>query len=137
MKGTEAVAIKKSAGLSLAEVVITITLLGFIMMVMFNIFPGSMGAVRHAEHQMIASELAQSILEGKISGPFKKLPDPPLMDPIHGPDGTKYTPKNYSAITETGYDANYIKKLTIMVSWEEKDREYTMVRVIYVSSIQK
>lgn len=128
---------KSNSGLSLAEIVITVTLLGFIMMTLFNIFPSSMGAIRHAEHQMIASNLAQSILEEKMAGPFNELSIAPALDPVTGPDNTLYTLHDYTPFTITDTDPQYLMGIRISVSWQERNRSYTMAREIYVSSIQR
>ncbi|MDQ7821353.1 MAG: hypothetical protein RDV48_01025 [Candidatus Eremiobacteraeota bacterium] len=129
---------RKPAGVSLAEIVITVTLLGFIMMVLFNLYPGSIGAIRHAEHRIIAGNFAQSIIEEKRGGSYTDLDTAPAVADLKGGDDTLYHLENYEKFTISGADENIAKGIRVTVSWEEKDkRKFTITKEVYVSVVQR
>lgn len=119
-------------GFSLAEVIITITLLGFIMMVLFNLYPSSIRAIRHAQHRLEASNFAQSIIETKREGPFGSF-DAALSDQLESDDGTVFYAECIS-VTPTG--AQYMKGVQVTVSWQERDDLYTTTKELFISKVR-
>jgi len=60
-------------GFSLIETIFAASILSIVIMVLFNLYPSSLLAVRRAEHRLEATTLAQSILESKRAMPFSQL----------------------------------------------------------------
>lgn len=60
-------------GFSLIETIFAASILSIVLMVLFNLYPSSLLAVRRAEHRLEATTLAQSILEAKRALPFSQL----------------------------------------------------------------
>lgn len=87
-------------GFSLIETIFAASILSIVLMVLFNLYPSSLLAVRRAEHRLEATTLAQSILESKRAMPFSQLTgltvdtdyevpgsDPTWTDPLTPPAG--------------------------------------------------
>ncbi len=127
---------RRSHGLSLAEIVITITLLGFIFMILFNLYPSSIATMRHAEHLIEASSYAQSILEFQREGPFSLFDTEPIVKDMVGADGTNYS-LTFTAITIPSPQCDSLKGARVTVSWKERKRDCSVTKELYVCNIPK
>ncbi|MDQ7826114.1 MAG: prepilin-type N-terminal cleavage/methylation domain-containing protein [Candidatus Eremiobacteraeota bacterium] len=125
----------REKGLSLLEVLFTFALLSLIMMALFNVFPGTLMAVRHAEHRLVAATFAQSMLEGKRVLSFSTIDDPPLSEDRPGDDGTIYH-LVFEVFDVTGANTLYLKGIRAAATWQEKDKSYTITEEQYVSAVE-
>jgi prepilin-type N-terminal cleavage/methylation domain-containing protein len=125
-----------SRGFTLIELIFTATLLGIIIVAFFNLLPGSLMAIRHAEHRIEATSFAESILEVKRTGPFSTIEEAPTAPHFMGNDGTMYQ-YDYLPLYFTGADTKYLKGMRVTVTWKEKQSEFSLTRELYVSSIKK
>jgi hypothetical protein len=139
-KGHIKVERKRTTGVTLAELVITVTLFGFIIMLLFNLYPSSIGALKHAQLLFESSGLAQSKLEEIRRQPFTVLDNPP--GPINDAfsDGTTYQLK-YDKIDmkllDSTINTDMLKGIRITISWKERSNEYKIFKDLYISKIQR
>jgi prepilin-type N-terminal cleavage/methylation domain-containing protein len=121
-------------GFSLVELIIATTLLGFLLVVLFSIYPNSIIAVKHAEHRLKAAHLAQSILEQKRAGPFIELDKAITALNIPAADQAIYTPA-FECYSVPDTDPSKLKKVRVVVFWREKNREYSIYKECYVCTV--
>jgi Tfp pilus assembly protein PilV len=127
---------KTQQGLSLVELLFTISFLGVIITVFFNLLPSSVMSIRHAQHILDASMFAQSILEEKRAGAFFNLDDPPVISNAVGDDGTPYT-YVYETFDVAGADPSHLKGIRVTVTWKEKTRQYSISKELYVFCLKR
>jgi len=127
---------RRGRGVTLAELVITVTLFGLVIMLLFNLYPGSITALNHAGCLFEAANLAQSLLAEMKEGPFNGFDAPPGPGDKPGAHGATYH-YVYTPLTLTGVDPNYLKGVKVTVSWEERNRSYSISKELIVSKIQK
>ena len=120
---------------SLVELIITTTLLGFILLVLFNLYPQSVFAIKHAEYRMKAATLAQSIIEKKRSGPFGELAAAPSQQEIDALKGDMPYTIDYKCESIPGTDDTKIQKVTVSVSWEERNTPYILTKEAQVCTV--
>jgi Tfp pilus assembly protein PilV len=126
-----------SRGVSLAEVVITITLLGFIFMILFNLYPSTIATMRHAEHIIEATSFAQSILEKKRAEAFSAFDTAPSpLETLNGSDGTTYTP-TFSPIAVPSPQSDNLKGARVTVTWLERKKTCSVTKELYVCNMPK
>ncbi|MHC9541658.1 MAG: hypothetical protein AB9903_19305 [Vulcanimicrobiota bacterium] len=123
-------------GVSLAEIVITITLLGFIFMILFNLYPSSIATMRHAQHLIEASNMAQSILETQREGAFSSFDTAPSLPERHGSDGTAYT-FTFSPVAVPSPQSDTLKGVRVTVTWLERKKTCSVTKEMYVCNIPK
>jgi hypothetical protein len=131
---------KRISGLSLAELVITVTLFGFIIMLLFNIYPTSIGAIKHGQLLFESSSLAQSKIEEIRREPFTTLDAPPASVDDYFSDRTLYH-IDYTAIDVKSLDpavnTDMLKGIRVTISWKERTNEYSIFKDLYISKIQR
>lgn len=72
-------------GVTLIESMIALSLLSVLLVVVLNLFPTSMRAIRQTEERQAATDLACSLLEKQAARPFTELtPAPPVELPAEG-----------------------------------------------------
>jgi prepilin-type N-terminal cleavage/methylation domain-containing protein len=123
-------------GFTLVEVMIAATLLGFIIMVLCSLYPSSVMAIRHAEHRIQASNLAQSVIELKRSGPFSDLYAPPDSTLVTGKDETVYEIYYSEPFLISGTDFDILKGIRVTVKWKEKEGQYSVSRETFICNIE-
>jgi Tfp pilus assembly protein PilV len=123
-------------GFSVIEVMFAFALLGFILIVLFSLFPTTIMAVRHAEHRLKAVNIAQSLLEQKRAGSFSQLADIPLLTDTADPDNGFIFHTDYQTFTVAGASPQNLIGIRAIVTWREKNREYSVKKEQYVSIIQ-
>lgn len=129
-------------GLSLIETILAASILSLVIMILFNLYPATMVAVRRAEHRLQASGWAQSLLEDARGMPFSSLAamipsgqtssgaldastlSPPLYRKIPTqPDGTNYGITLEVFIPSTGQPPSTPLRLVgtrAVVTWGEQ-----------------
>jgi prepilin-type N-terminal cleavage/methylation domain-containing protein len=123
-------------GFSLIEVIMAVTILGLVIMFIFNLYPSSVLAIRHAEHRLRAVNLAQSILEEKRSGPFSALAAATDLKDVTGDDGVIYHPV-YEPFIVLGADPNRLRGIRVTVTWTAQEKQYAISQEAYVCNIQR
>ena len=126
---------KSQWGLSLTEVIFAASILGLVMMVLFNLYPTAILSVKVAEHKLKAANLAQSILEEKKSGKFSDLYNPPPLTDVKGNDGVIYHP-SYVAFDVPGANPANLKGIRATVTWKERIRDYSISQELYICKVQ-
>jgi Tfp pilus assembly protein PilV len=136
MEGTIPLNQRAEKGLSMIEVMFAFALLGFILIILFSLFPTTIMAVRHAEHRLKAITIAQSLLEEKRAGSFSSLAATAALADVIDPDDGIAFHRDYETFSVPGGSPQNVVGIRIKVSWKEKDRDYSVKKEQYVSIIQ-
>ncbi|MDQ7826461.1 MAG: hypothetical protein RDV48_26905 [Candidatus Eremiobacteraeota bacterium] len=126
---------KARKGFSLVETIFTVSIIGFIIIVMLNILPGALTGVRKTGHRIRAGAIARSILEEKRAGPFSGIDMAPPAQ-VTDPDGSVYD-VGYEVLTQAGTNTAKLKGIKITVSWKERKLTQTLQRITWISNIPK
>lgn len=127
---------RHSRGLSLIEVIFAFTLLGLILMVLFNLFPASVMSVKHAELRIKAIAIAQSILDNKRAAAFSSF-----ALGAESVDDSSFDSGNEFETTLECYnvdltDSNNLKRMRATVVWSEKNVIYSVSKEQDICVIQ-
>lgn len=150
-------------GFSLIETIFAASILSLVMMVLFNLYPSSLLAVRRAEHRLEATTLAQSILETKRAEPFsvlaaktpdlyytrqndddlKKLAPGSDANGIVKEDGVTLVP-SFKVFHVSGTDPSRMLGLQAVVEWDENQntqpnlrRHQKIVHELWICDVKK
>ncbi|MGE0489084.1 MAG: hypothetical protein AB7S38_07700 [Vulcanimicrobiota bacterium] len=119
-------------GHSLAEVVISIFLLGLVVGAILNLWPTSLLSVERNEARMQAMHLAQNGLETVAREPFQKLLVRPVQVETIGRDGRDFVRR----LTVTGLGPS-LCELVVEVSWEDHGRQARVEERLFVSELHR
>ncbi len=127
----------KRAGFSLIETVVAIFLLSLLTVVLLNLYPSSVLAVRRAEQIQTADSLAQSVLSQAASRPFSSL----LVGANEALPETEVGGQTYQATLSiravAGADVETLKALQVTVRWSERNKSREVSHEIWVPRIQR
>jgi len=123
----------RSGGLSLIELIITSALLGFILVILFSIYPNSILTIRHAENRLKAAMIAQSLLEQKKAAPFSQIEAKPDTSVLSSEELAAYTPE-FECYNIPTADSSKLRKIRIVVTWKERDNACSVYKECYVCS---
>lgn len=129
---------KRSRGLTLGETIIASCLLGLVMLAVFNLFPASLFAMRQAEQQIRADQLAQEILETTRHKPFEQL-SVGRPDPGPAPEeaaGVRFTP-TLEIYQVAGADPDLILRLRVSVQWKFRGRDLRVSQETYRTHVRR
>jgi Tfp pilus assembly protein PilV len=130
--------VKRSQGLSLGETIIASCLLGLVILAVFNLFPASLFAMRQAEQQIRADQLAQEILETTRQKPFEQLavgrPDP--QPGAEEAAGVRFTP-TLQIYQVAGADPDLLLRLRVSVDWKFRGRDQHVFQETYRSHVRR
>lgn len=127
-------------GFTLIETIFASVLFGFILLFVLNIYPSSMVAVRRGEHQIVADNFAQSILEDLRSRSFANISptSPPTYLPLHY-YGVDFTPTVAVAYHPDAppEQQNFLKVANVTVAWEFQRRDLQVVHTMYLHNVTR
>ncbi|MEW6278458.1 MAG: hypothetical protein AB1758_07555 [Candidatus Eremiobacterota bacterium] len=138
-------------GMSLAELILTATLLALIFIFLLNILPTTMMSIRQAEHRIRASAVAQAILDECASGPFRDLQANATYIPgSPGPlgamlgrqdlrmdDGVVLQPTLEVSAGAAGVPRDRLARVRVIVTWQERGRQLRVIRELKISCLQR
>jgi uncharacterized protein (TIGR02598 family) len=140
-------------GFSLVETIFAASILSIVLMVLFNLYPSSLLAVKRAEHRLEATTLAQSVLEKKRTRPFGELnslspgqyytadqdADLKALRPPQSPDGVQLEPEfQIFHIPDPDTDPGRLLGLRAKVKWKETSkRSQEVVQELWIVDIKK
>ena len=124
-----------AAGHSLLEVVICTSLIGFVGILLLQLYPTSFVAVQQARHKMEAEMFASSLLEQERGANFDSLVVNSIRypDPKPGQDGTIFR-AILSVSRVEGLDSDHVVAVEAEVSWEDKTGKRKVKMVTYVAN---
>lgn len=122
-------------GLSLAELIVSIFVLGLLIVALANLYPTSILAVRRAEHQTGADTVAQRILEQKAAR-FEQLQPGQSETPAPEPGTTTTYHPSVEVLTVDGADSQYLRAVRVRVWWEYRGQRREVVHETWVPRIQ-
>lgn len=117
---------------SLLETVFAIALVGFILILVVNLVPSSVLAVRRGEEQLQAENLARSVLEEARAAPFSALAVGTSTPPSPDPNFT--LSREVFAVPNASVDRTLGVRVT--VGWSRSGRPQQIVREVWVSSVR-
>jgi uncharacterized protein (TIGR02598 family) len=104
----------KRRGLSVLEVIISLTILGLVVIFLLNLLPSSLALVYQAETRQKASRLARTILDQHAALPFTQLVVGSSVTFAYDPFGGTFTVNNI-----TNSDPTYLLDLQVEVQWRD------------------
>lgn len=109
-------------GLSLLEIIIALTLLGFLTVLVVNVLPGALALAHQSRLRAAADSLAQSSLQSARAGGYGALRvGERVYLPEQVADGVTLWPIQ-EVSSQAGYDpANRLVRVSILVYWIERD----------------
>lgn len=114
------------------EIVVSLAILGLIVGLVLNIFPGSIIATRSAGEQIDAENLAQSFIEESRSVAFSSLS--PGTTNMASPDPRFQVER--VIFVPPGADADQTLGVRVTVRWESKNKQRELVREMWLSSVR-
>ncbi|MGE0492112.1 MAG: type II secretion system protein J [Vulcanimicrobiota bacterium] len=123
-------------GLTLVEVIVSLTLIAALVVLVFNLFPGSLLSTARGEQTIQADLIAQSALERKGAGAFSSLVVGQVEDleevVRHGVHF-----RGTIEVVSAPADTQYLKGLRATVRWESRGVEHQVVHESWVSSVKR
>lgn len=117
---------------TLVENLLAFTLISLVLILLLNLFPGSMATVRKSEQRFKAITLADAVLEQQAALPFSKLTVPSSQDL----DPVDYEQTHYSRRLEilpvAGEDQSWLKLVRVTVSWTYRQQPRQVVQELRV-----
>lgn len=122
-------------GLSLLETILSTALLAGVMLLLFNLYPAAALAVRRGQDQLVADNLAQTLLDQKRAEGFQQLK-------IGTETGLPVTENGriYSSLIEVfDVDGNpdLLKGVRVIVSWPGFTGSQTSVHEMYLVNLER
>lgn len=119
-------------GVTLIEAILSLALLSVLVIVVLNLFPTSMRAVRQTEERQTATDLACSWLERQAARPFAELtPGPPVELPAQVIDRVEYRP-TLEIFRVPDSESKFLRGLRVTVRW----RDQTTSGELWVTSVR-
>ena len=120
-------------GLTLVELIISLSLLLLVLMFVLNTFPSSLIGLRHSESRMCAERLAHGSLEEGLAQNFESL----LIDttqPLtpHTLNGIDYT-QSLEVFRVPNWDPLRLKGLRVTVKWMDRGRAQQLIKEMWRS----
>lgn len=127
----------KRSGLTLVETILALSLLSVLLILLLNLFPTSLRAVRQSEQRLLATGLARSLLEEQTARPFASLTPGPLPAlPERTLEKTSFQPA-LEIFQPPDSDPRYLRGIRATVSWLEGGRDNEVVQEVWVSSVRQ
>jgi prepilin-type N-terminal cleavage/methylation domain-containing protein len=107
-------------GVTLIESILALSLLSVLLIVLLNLFPSSMRAVRQAEERQAAHALASSLLEQQAALPFASLtPGPPRDLPPQTIDKVRFE-STLEVFRVPDSEEKFLRGLRVVVLWGDQ-----------------
>ena len=125
------------SGLTLAETLVSLTILTLVMLAVLNLFPSAMSNARLTRNEWLARQAAQCKIEALAASPFGSLEvGTEQEDEVPLPDGAKASLRTtVSAVN--GHPDKLIKCLRCEVSWPGRATTKTAVEEVYVHALRR
>ena len=126
----------RQRGLTLVEVIVSLTLIAALVVLVFNLFPGSLLSTARSEQTIQADLMAQSALERKAAEAFSQLVIGEVEDlPEVVRNGVHY--HGTLEVVSAPASPDYLKGLRATVTWESRGVQRQVVHESWVSSVRR
>ncbi|MCE7874383.1 hypothetical protein DYH09_28985 [bacterium CPR1] len=117
-------------GASLAEAILCFAILTLVVLLIFNLYPTSVAAVRVSGQRLQANALADSILEEQLTRPFSQLvPGPTQALPAVPGRGATFQPSvQFFAVNRAGIDPGLLVGVRVRVVWTDHQVQREILR---------
>jgi type II secretory pathway pseudopilin PulG len=123
-------------GVALTELVVSIFILGLVMIALFNLYPTSVLAIKKAEEQLLADNVARSVLERQLAGAFSNLQvDTVRTLPVVEAENVTFTPE-VSVFAIPGREPSLVKRVRVRVFWTTRNEEREVIHETVTSSLR-
>lgn len=126
-----------SSGLTLAETLVSLTLLTLVMVSVLNLFPSSLSAVKHTRTSQLARMAAQNRIEALAAKPYSQLELGTVSDEqVPLSDGQKV--QLHTTISEVrGHPVSRLKHLRCEAVWQGRTGPRKVVQEMHLASIRR
>lgn len=126
----------RPVGLSLLETVLSVFIFSLVVLLLFELLPTSLLAVRRAEQRQLAGHLAASLAAERMARPFQGLAEgiEPL-DPVTS-EGVEFTP-TVEVFRLPDFEPERLKGIRVTVTWQERGKTWTVRREVLVSGVRR
>lgn len=108
-----------------------------VVLLLANLFPTSVIALRAAESRNRATLIADGILTKQMALPYSDLiPGPPVTLPEVKDSGTTYTP-TLEVFTISGRNPDYLKGLRVVVAWTDREKNQEVRQEVWVPNARR
>lgn len=123
--------------MSLLETILAVFLLGLMVLFLFELLPGSVFAIRRGQNQLMAGQLAQSILSERQAASFNQLVvgSSQALDPVTRENLVMRPEVVVEAVPD--FEPDQLKSLRVVVRWQDRGRDFEEVRQVYVARVQR
>lgn len=128
----------RRGGFSLLEAILAITTLAVVLILVFNLFPTSLWAMRKAEHRMQADTMARTLLNEYRAMPFSRLTEltlepPQALPPQRGAGEVDFYPViEVRRVGDTPPER--LVELRVTIDWSSRGQGQ-IVQSLYVSKL--
>jgi hypothetical protein len=112
-------------------------LAGFLVVLLANLFPGSVAAMRRAESSTQALNLAESVLAEEMAKPYATLEvgTTTLLEPVTSQNRTFHPLLEVYEVA--GRDVNYLKGLRVIISWREGKVDRKVQQEVWIANLNR
>jgi hypothetical protein len=120
----------------LAEAVFAVSLVGLAILLVFNLFPTASFAMRRAQREAVARNLAISGLEEARSEAFEDLVEGRDEIAAVDCDGIHFQ-RFREVFVPSPDDAEHLKGISVTVAWREREIDHNVVLEAYVDDLPR
>lgn len=124
----------KRRGITLVDTLVSFFLVGMVLMVVLQLFPGAILATREAEYESQAHQLASQTLEDTRARGFSHIPLTSQDLPDRTLDGVVLHAR-LTGYLLPGRNPNYIKGIRVLVWWEYRRRRHQIEEEVWVTNV--
>ena len=128
---------RPARGLTLAEMIVSLTLLTLLLVAVVNLFPSSMANVRLIRTSQLARTAAQNQVETLASQPFNSLQVGTTNEETQKLSDGQLVRLKTSITAVSGYEPKRLKRIRCEAEWYSRTRPQTAVQELYVNSIRR
>jgi hypothetical protein len=129
--------VKRSSGLSLTETVVALFLASMLVVVLVNLFPSAVAAMRTSEAKAQAVDLTESLLAEQKARPFSELVPGPAttLDPVKR--GPIVLQPRLQIFEIPGRNPDYLRGARVTVSWKTSRQTREVSQEVWLARIKK
>lgn len=128
---------RQTKGLTLTETIFALFLLGTVLVLLFNLFPTSVVALRQAEARNRAHQIANGVITRQMSLPYSQLvaSGPTPLNPVAS-GGVTFQP-TLEVFDIPGRNPLYLRGLRVTVNWSVGDKQHQVNQEVWVPNARR
>lgn len=117
------------------EFVLGLFLLSFLVLMIFNLFPSSLFAIRHSEARSLADSVAQSYLHRERTRPFDELSLGERRESVELEQTTLDVVITVSQVPDS--DPEFLKSIRVEVRWNSRQGSKSVLQELWISRARR